>query len=276
MVAVAFNYLIGYGPVGIVIAFLVAGGLAFASYWKSDAVALRLSGARPADEVTYARLHNLVEGLCIASGLPKPRLYIVDDPAPNAFATGRNPEHAAIAVTTGLLEKMNRVELEGVLAHELSHVKNYDILVSTLAVTMVGMVAMLSDIGLRFFIFGGGRRRDSQGGGANALVLLLALVFIVLAPIFARLMQLAVSRRRESLADVSAVEMTRYPPGLISALEKLRDDGTVVRRGTRATAHMWIEEPLEVPRGETRTSRLERLFNTHPPLEERIEALREL
>lgn len=276
VVAIAFNYLIGFGPVGIVIAFLIAGGLAFASYWKSDEVALRLSRAYPADEVTYARLHNLVEGLCIASGLPKPRLYIVDDPAPNAFATGRNPDHAAIAVTTGLLERMNRVELEGVLAHELSHIKNYDILVSTLAVTMVGMVAMLSDIGLRFFIFGGGRRRSNDGGGANGLVVLLALVFIVLAPIFARLMQLAVSRRRESLADVSAVEMTRYPPGLISALEKLKADGSVVRRGTRATAHMWIEEPLETPRGEDRTSRLERLFNTHPPLEERIEALREL
>jgi heat shock protein HtpX len=236
---------------------------------------LSLSRAYPADETTYARLHNLVEGLCIASGLPKPRLYIVDDPSPNAFATGRNPQHAAVAVTTGLLERMNRVELEGVLAHELSHVKNYDILVSTLAVTMVGMVAMLSDIGLRFFIFGG-RRRGNDSGGAGGIVMILALVFIILAPILARLMQLAVGRRRESLADMSAVEMTRYPPGLISALEKLQADGSVVRRGTRATAHMWIEEPLEKPREENRASRLERLFNTHPPLEERIEALREL
>jgi heat shock protein HtpX len=279
LVALAFNYLIGFGPIGIVIAFVVAGGLAFASYWKSDVVALRLSRAYPADEETYARLHNLVEGLCIASGLPKPRLYIVDDPAPNAFATGRNPKNAAVAVTTGLLERMNRVELEGVLAHELSHVKNYDILVSTLAVTMVGMVAMLSDIGLRFFIFGGGRGRregGGDGGGANGLIMILALVFIVLAPIAARLMQLAVGRRREALADVSAVEMTRYPPGLISALEKLKADGSVVRRGTRATAHMWIEEPLEQPEKQSRPSRLERLFNTHPPLDERIEALREL
>jgi heat shock protein HtpX len=274
-VALAFNYLIGFGPVGIVIAFVAAAGLAFASYWKSAEVALALNRAKPADETTYARLHNLVEGLCIASGLPKPGLYIVDDPAPTAFATGRNPQHAAVAVTTGLLETMNRVELEGVLAHELSHVKNYDILVSTLSVTMVGMVAMLSDIGLRFFIFGGRRRSNDSGG---ALLMLLALVFIVLAPIMARIMQMAIGRRRESLADISAVEMTRYPPGLISALEKLEADGSVVRRGNRATAHMWIEEPMQKPAQakRNRASKLERLFNTHPPLSERIEALREL
>ena len=199
LVAVAFNALIGYGPVGVVIAFLIAGGMAFASWWKSDEVALRLSRAHPADPTTYARLHNLVEGLCIATGLPKPRIYVIDDPAPNAFATGRNPKHAAIAVTTGLLEKMNRVELEGVLAHELSHVRNYDILVSTLAVTLVGVAALLSDIGIRSLWFGGRRRGNDQAG---AVIALLALVFLVLAPIMARVMQLAVSRRRESLADV--------------------------------------------------------------------------
>jgi heat shock protein HtpX len=274
LVAVAFNFIIGYGPVGVVIAFLVAGGMAFASYWKSDTVALALSRARPADPQTYARLYNLVEGLCIASGLPKPRLYIVDDPAPNAFATGRNPQHGAVAVTTGLLERMNRVELEGVLAHELSHIKNYDTLVSTLAVTLVGMVAMLSDFGLRFFIFGG--RRNNDSGGAGALIAILALVFIVLAPIFARIMQMSVSRKREALADVSAVEITRYPPGLIAALEKLKDDKAVVRTSTRATAHLWIEEPMKEPDGDNRASRLERLFNTHPPLEDRIAALREM
>jgi heat shock protein HtpX len=274
LVAVAFNFIIGYGPVGVVIAFLVAGGMAFASYWKSDTVALALSRARPADPQTYARLYNLVEGLCIASGLPKPRLYIVDDPAPNAFATGRNPQHGAVAVTTGLLERMNRVELEGVLAHELSHIKNYDTLVSTLAVTLVGMVAMLSDFGLRFFIFGG--RRNNDSGGAGALIAILALVFIILAPIFARIMQMSVSRKREALADVSAVEITRYPPGLIAALEKLKDDKAVVRTSTRATAHLWIEEPMKEPDGDNRASRLERLFNTHPPLEDRIAALREM
>lgn len=273
LAAVAFNVLIGYGVVGVVIAFLIAGGMAFASWWKSDEVALRLSRARPADPTTYARLHNLVEGLCIATGLPKPRIYVIDDPAPNAFATGRNPKHAAIAVTTGLLEKMNRVELEAVLAHELSHVRNYDILVSTLAVTLVGVAALLSDIGIRSLWFGGRRRGNDQAGAAIAL---LALVFLVLAPIMARVMQLAVSRRRESLADVSAVEITRYPPGLISALEKLRDDQTVVRSASRATAHLWIEEPMPHRDDTPRRSRWSHLFDTHPPLDDRIAALREM
>ena len=273
LVALAFNVLLGYGVVGVVIAFLVAGGMAFASWWKSDEVALRLSRAHPADPTTYARLHNLVEGLCIATGLPKPRIYVVDDPAPNAFATGRNPKHAAIAVTTGLLEKMNRVELEGVLAHELSHVRNYDILVSTLAVTLVGVAALLSDIGIRSLWFGGRRRGNDQAG---ALIALLALVFLVLAPIMARVMQLAVSRRREALADVSAVEITRYPPGLISALEKLRDDQTVVRTASRATAHLWIEEPMPHKDDTKRSSKWSHLFDTHPPLDDRIAALREL
>jgi heat shock protein HtpX len=211
--------------------------------------------------------------LCIASGLPKPRLYIVDDPAPNAFATGRSPQHAAVAVTTGLLEKMNRVELEGVLAHELSHIKNYDTLVMTLAVTMVGIVALLADFGVRMFLWGG--RRD-DGPGGNVITLVIGLAFMLLAPLAARAMQAAVSRRRESLADVSAIEMTRYPPGLIGALEKLRDDQTVVRTGTRATAHLWIEEPVDRMEGTSRASRWGRLFDTHPPLDERIAVLREL
>lgn len=274
-IGVAFNFAIGYGPVGVVVAVLVAGGMAFASYWKSDSIALAVSRAEPADPVVYARLHNLVEGLCIASGTPQPRLYVVNDPAPNAFATGRNPRHAAIAVTTGLLEKMNRVELEGVLAHELSHIRNYDILVSTLAVTMVGSAALLSDLGIRFLWFGGGRR-SNDGGGGNPLIGVAALVLIVLAPIIARMLQLAISRRRESLADMSAIEITRYPPGLISALEKLRDDGTVVHTGSRATAHLWIEEPVPERDDTASASRWTKLFNTHPPIEERIAALREL
>ncbi len=275
LVGVAFNAVVGFGPVGIAVAFLFAGGAAFASYWKSDSVALAMAKAHPADPAQYARLHNLVEGLCIASGLPKPRLYVVDDPAPNAFATGRDPQHAAVAVTTGLLERMNRVELEGVIAHELSHVKNYDILVMTLAVTMVGMVAMLADIGMRMMWFGGGRRnRDSNGGGA--IVAIVAIVFMIVAPIAARALQAAVGRKRESLADVSAVEMTRYPPGLISALEKLRDDQAVVRSASRATAHLWIEEPVQRIEGDSPKQKLAGLFNTHPPLEERIAALREL
>jgi heat shock protein HtpX len=275
LVCAAFSYLISFGAIGIVLAVLIAGGSAFFSYWKSDAVALAVSRAKPADPTQYARLHNLVEGLCIASGLPKPRIYVVDDPAPNAFATGRNPKHAAIAVTTGLLERMNRVELEGVLAHELSHVRNYDILVSTLAVTMVGIIALIADIGVRALWFGG-RRDNDNSGGVGAIIGIVALVLLVLSPIVAKVMQLAVGRRRESLADISAVEMTRYPPGLISALEKLKSDPTVVHTATRATEHLWIESPIPMKAEEGKMSRLNRLWDTHPPLDERIAALREL
>jgi len=276
-VALAFDVLLGFGAWAFVVASIVAVAMATGSYWKSDVIALRMSRAQPADPQQYARLFNLVEGLCIATGMPMPRLYIVDDPAPNAFATGRNPQHAAIAVTTGLLEKMNRVELEGVLAHELSHVKNYDILVSTIAVTMVGLTALLSEFGLRFMWFGGARRRSGgSSGGAGLAVALAAMVFLLLAPLMARVMQLTVSRQRESLADVSAVEMTRYPPGLISALEKLRDDQTVVASASRATAHLWIEEPMSHVEASGKKSRFSHLFDTHPPIEERIAALREL
>ena len=276
-VAWAIQLLLGYGVVGLVIALVVAGVGSFIAYWKSDAVALRMSHAHPADPEQYARLHNVVEGLCIAAGLPKPRVYVIDDPAPNAFATGRNPRHAAIAVTTGLLDTMNRIELEGVLAHELSHVKNYDILVSTLAVTLVGVVVLLADWSLRFMWFGGGRRRDGDGGGqGGAPVALIGLVLLLLAPLFAQLMQLAVSRRREALADVSGVALTRYPPGLISALEKLKADKTVVHFNSRATAHLWIESPLAREPGEGPFARFNRLFDTHPPLDERIKVLKEL
>ncbi len=271
-------YLLNLGPIGIVIAVVFAGGSAFLSYWKSDAVALAMSRARPADPHEYARLHNLVEGLCIAGGLPKPRVYIVEDEAPNAFATGRNPRHAAIAVTTGLLDKMNRVELEGVLAHELSHIKNYDILVSTLAVTMVGIIAVVSDISIRMLWWNGGRRgrNDRDSGGAFGILAVFGFALLILSPLIGQMMQFAVSRRRESLADVSGVEMTRYPPGLISALEKLKDDTTVVHSQSRATAHLWIEAPVARVEEDGKLSRINRLFDTHPPLEERIAALREL
>ena len=262
---------------GVVIALAITAALTVGSYWKSDAVALAVSRAKPADPQQYKRLYNLVEGLTIAAGLPMPRIYVVDDAAPNAFATGRNPKHAAIAVTTGLLEKMNRVELEGVLAHELSHIKNYDILVSTLAVTMVGAIAVISDIAIRMMWFGGGRRGDDRdGNAAGAIFLVIGFVLLAFAPLIARVMQFAVSRKRESLADVSGVAMTRYPPGLISALEKLRDDQTVVASASRATAHLWIEQPTARTPEEGRLSRINRLFDTHPPLEERIAALKEL
>lgn len=281
----AFNAVVGGGPIGLFVALAFTLATSFLAYWKSDAVALAMSHARPADQTEYARYHNLIEGLCIASGLPKPRLYVIEDDAPNAFATGRDPKHAAIAVTTGLLTKMNRVELEAVLAHELSHVKNRDILVSTLAVTMVGIIALMSDWAMRFLWWGGPRHRNDRSNdsnGAGQLIAVLGIVLLVLTPIVAKLMQFAVSRRRESLADLSAVTMTRYPPGLISALEKLRDDQTVVHSGSRATAHLWIESPIprseaeEIPGNERKLSRLNRMFDTHPPLAERIAALREL
>ena len=277
-VGAALNLLIGNGVTFIVIALVVAGGTAALSYWKSDAIALAVSRAHPATVEEHPRLHNIIEGLCIAAGLPKPRIYIVDDPAPNAFATGRNPKHAAIAVTTGLLEKLNRVELEGVLAHELSHIKNYDILVSTLAVTLVGVIAIASNVGIRFLWFGMGRsgRDDREGGGPQAILAILGFVLLALSPLIARAMQAAVSRKRETLADVSGCEITRYPPGLISALEKLRDDATVVGSASHATAHLWIEQPMAQTPEEGRLSRFNRMFDTHPPLEERIALLREL
>lgn len=279
LVAWALDMLLGFGIPGLVIALVFAGGSAFAAYWKSDAIALRMSQAKPADPVEHARLHNLVEGLCIAAGLPKPRIYIVDDDAPNAFATGRDPRHAAIAVTTGLLEKMNRVELEAILAHELSHVKNYDILVSTLAVTLVGVIVLIADWSMRFIFWGGRRARDtesSSGLGASAVLAVIGFALMLLAPLIAKVMQFAVSRRRESLADVTGVALTRYPPGLISALEKLRDDRTVVHSGSRATAHLWIESPVARAANEGKLFRIGRMFDTHPPIEERIQALREL
>jgi len=277
LVGVAIGYLIGGGPTASVIALVIAGVMAFTSYWKSDSIALKVSRAIPADPATYQRLHNLVEGLCIAGGLPKPKVYIINDPAPNAFATGRNPQHAAIAVTTGLLEKMNRVELEGVVAHELSHIRNYDILVSTIAVTLVGSIAIMTDLAIRMMWWNGGRtsREGDRNNGSNPLALF-GFLLLILAPFIAKAMQAAVSRKRESLADVSACQMTRYPPGLISALEKLRADTTATHSASMATAHMWIEQPLSGVSDGGKLGFFHRMFNTHPPLDERIALLKEL
>jgi heat shock protein HtpX len=277
LVGVAIGYLIGGGPTASAIALVIAGVMAFTSYWKSDSIALKVSRAIPADPATYQRLHNLVEGLCIAGGLPKPQVYVINDPAPNAFATGRNPQHAAIAVTTGLLEKMNRVELEGVVAHELSHIRNYDILVSTIAVTLVGSIAIMTDLGIRMMWWNGGRtsRDGDRNNGSNPLALF-GFLLLILAPFIAKAMQAAVSRKRESLADVSACQMTRYPPGLISALEKLRDDTTATHSASMATAHMWIEQPLSGVSDGGKLGFFHRMFNTHPPLDDRIALLKEL
>jgi heat shock protein HtpX len=277
LVGVAIGYLIGGGPTASVIALVIAAVMAFTSYWKSDSIALKVSRAVPADPTTYQRLHNLVEGLCIAGGLPKPQVYVINDPAPNAFATGRNPQHAAIAVTTGLLEKMNRVELEGVIAHELSHIRNYDILVSTIAVTLVGTIAIMTDLAIRMMWWNGGRtsREGDRNNGSNPLALF-GFLLLILAPFIAKAMQAAVSRKRESLADVSACQMTRYPPGLISALEKLRADTTATHSASMATAHMWIEQPLSGVSDGGKLGFFHRMFNTHPPLDERIALLKEL
>lgn len=277
LVGAAIGLVVGNGPVFTLIALVISGAIAFGSYWKADAIALRVSRAQPADPQQYQRLHNLVEGLCIAGGLPKPGVYIVDDPAPNAFATGRNPDNAAIAVTTGLLNKLNRVELEGVVAHELSHIRNYDILVSTLAVTMVGAVALMADLAIRMMWWNGGRvsRRGDHQDTSNPLAFV-GFALLVIAPLLAKAMQATISRSRETLADVSACQLTRYPPGLISALEKLQEDTTVTHSASTATAHLWIEQPMSGVGDSGKLEGLHRLFDTHPPLDERIALLREL
>lgn len=277
LVGFAIGYLVGGGPTVLVVSVVIAAIMATVSYWKSAEIALKVSRAQPADPETYARLHNLVEGLCIAGGLPKPGVYVIDDPAPNAFATGRDPRHAAIAVTTGLLEKMNRVELEGVVAHELSHIRNYDILVSTLAVTMVGAVALLTDLGIRLMWWNGGRvRRDGDHANGSNPLAIIGFALLIVAPIVAKAMQATISRRRETLADVSACQLTRYPPGLIGALEKLRDDTSTTHSASMATAHMWIEQPLSGVRDEGRLASFHRMFDTHPSLDDRIALLKEL
>jgi len=276
------GYWTGWGYYGVIAAVVIAILMTWGSYFSSDKIALSMSRAKPADETQYAQLHNIVEGLALAAGLPKPRVYIVEDPAPNAFATGRNPEHAAIAVTTGLLELMSRDELEGVLAHELSHVKNRDTLVMTIAVTLVGVVVLLGDFFMRSMWLGGGNRDNDRGGGPAAILAIVGLVLLILAPLFAQLLQFAISRRREYLADTDAVFLTRHPEGMIGALEKLKGDDAVVRTASRATAHLWIESPIQqhADEGRRHTNKsgawLNRMFNTHPPLDDRIEALQSL
>ena len=236
------------------------------SYWNSDKVAIAMSRATPADEQQYQELHRIVENLSITAGLPKPRVYIIDDQAPNAFSTGRNAAHAAVAVTTGLLAIMDHDELEGVIAHELSHVGNRDILVSTIAVVLVGFVALASNFFLRLSIFGGGNREERN----NPILAIIAIVFAIFAPIVATLLQLAVSRKREFLADASGALLTRYPEGLASALRKLEQYEMPMKGANTATAHLFISNPFGA--GGVRGG-MAKLFSTHPPLEERIEAL---
>ncbi|MCD6247125.1 MAG: zinc metalloprotease HtpX [Candidatus Diapherotrites archaeon] len=261
-----FSEVTGLGVIGLIIAFIIAVVSVYFSYYYSDQIVLKISRARPATHEEYTYLDNVVEGLAIAAGIPKPKIYVIDDSAPNAFATGRDPEHAVICVTTGLLKKLNRAELEGVIAHEISHIKNYDIRFMTLVSVMVGLIALLSDWMLRAFWWGGNRREKG-----NIFVLVIAIVAAILAPIIATLIKLAISRQREFLADANAALLTRYPEGLASALEKLAKDKEPLEAANKATAHLYIVNPLK-----DHKSFLNNLFSTHPPIEERIRRLRSM
>ncbi|MFH0931766.1 MAG: zinc metalloprotease HtpX [Candidatus Zixiibacteriota bacterium] len=255
------------GEAGLIIALVVAMVISFVTFFYGDKMVLGISQAKPVDPKENPYLHNVIEGLAIGAGVPAPKAYIIDDTAPNAFATGRNPQNSAIVVTTGLLQKMDRLELEGVIAHEMSHIKNFDIRYATLVVVLVGTVALLSDWMGRSFFYGRGRR-DRRGGG-NAIFILLALILVILAPVIAKLIQLAISRQREYLADSSGALLTRYPEGLASALEKISKDTEPLEVANKATAHLYIVNPLLDHRG-----KLNALFSTHPPTEERVKRLR--
>src|SRR3990167_7934236 len=243
------------------------------AYWYSDKIVLKMARAVLIEKKDNPELYNIVENLCIAAGLPLPKIYLILEKAPNAFATGRNPEHAVVAVTEGLLEKLDRSELEGVIAHELSHIGNRDMLLSTAVVVLVGFISILSDIFLRSTFFGGGRRSKGSGGQAQAILMLIGIVLAILAPIAAMLIQLAISRKREFLADASGALLTRYPEGLASALEKISNSQIPLRRVNKATAHLYISSPLK---GGQSAGWLAKLFMTHPPVGERLAALRDM
>jgi heat shock protein HtpX len=246
VVALGVNEYLGGGWIVAVIAVAVTFGLTWTSYLKSDQIALQSTRAVPADPIQFAQLHNLVESMALSAGMPKPAVYVVNDPAPNAFATGHNAAHATIAVTTGLLQKMSRDELEGVLAHELSHIKNEDMRVMTIAVATAGSIALITDIFWRLLFFGGGRRRSNDRDNGTNILAIVGLIFVlVLAPIAAAMLKASLSRKREAMADATAVQLTRYPTGLRRALEKLYADSTVVQHTSHATAHLWIEQPNE-------------------------------
>jgi len=272
-VIVAIGWVFGQSQkdatLGILFAVLLATAMNLIGYFAGDSVTLAVSGAKKIAKSDHPELHRLVENLSITAGLPTPNIYLIDDPSPNAFATGRNPQHASVAVTTGLLNTLNKMELEGVVAHEMSHVKNLDIRVMTMTVILVGVIVLLSDWLLRSFLFHGSRNRDER----SQLTIVLALVGIVLAilsPIIAELIKLAVSRSREYLADASGALLTRHPEGLASALEKIARTGEPLRRANHATAHLFIANPF----GPTNHGRFSALFSTHPPIEVRIAKLR--
>ena len=266
------------GLAALIIALLIAAGLSYYSYEYGDRIVLRASRARAVTHDEEPRLHNVVEGIAIAAGLPKPAVYVVPEKAPNAFATGRDPQHSSIAVTQGLLEMMDRVELEGVIGHEMSHVRDRDILLGTVVATLVGSVVLIAEFMLRWFWWGGGmigRGRDREGGGEGfAILALVGIVLAVLAPLIAQIIKLAMSRRREYLADAEGAMLTRYPPGLANALKKIAADNTPMRVANNATAHLWIAQPSRIP-GEA-NHWFENLFSTHPPIQDRIRILEEM
>ena len=270
-VSMAFD--LGY--MSIIIAMIFSIGSAWASYYYSDRIVLSINKAKPATQEQYQKLNNILDGLMISSGLEnRPKLYVVDDPQPNAFATGRNPQNSVICVTTGLLEKLDYYELEGVIAHELSHIKNYDIRLSAVVSVMVGFMVILTDWVSRALFWGRGRDNDDNNSG-NPILMIIGLICLLLAPIFGQLMQLALSRRREYLADASAVELTRNPDGMISALQKLDSDPNELKTANNSTAHMYIVSPFKSNLkngGKKKTS----LFSTHPSIDDRIEAIRNL
>lgn len=263
-----YDYLYGYGSGGLMLAGMIALVMALVGYYSGDKLALAVSGAKAITKEQNAYLWRMVENLCISQGLPMPRLHIIQDPAINAFATGRDPQHASVAVTTGALEKLENEELEGVLAHELSHIKNYDIRVMTLVIVLVGIVALLGDWMFRAQLWGGGRDRDR---GVHPIFMIAGLALMILAPLFAELIKLAVSRRREYLADASGALMTRFPQGLANALEKIGAQKAPLRRANEATAHLYIANPF----GSTRKW-LTNAFSTHPPIQDRIKVLRSM
>ena len=258
------------GTISIIIALVFSVVSAWSSYYYSDKIVLKLNNARPATREENLQLVNILDSLVVASGLNvTPALYVMDDPQPNAFATGRDPSHSAICVTTGLLQKLDYYELEGVVGHELGHIKNYDIRLSAIVTVMVGFVVMLSDMFSRYMFFGN-RRRNNNDGRGNAILMLIGLVFLILSPIFGKLMQLAISRKREFMADATSVQFTRNPDGLISALQKISADPNELQNANNSTAHMFISNPFK---DKKKTSSL---WSTHPSTEDRIEALKNL
>jgi len=275
VLASAFAVYSGYEPGGlgfVGLALIISGILSWGSYYFSDRIVLSISKARPADRKKDFTFYTVSENLAIAAGIPKPKLYVIEDSAPNAFATGRDPKHAVVCATTGLIDKLSRTELEGVIAHELSHIRNYDTRLQSLVAVMVGMIALLGDWFLRMR-WGG--RRDDRGGNIAAVILVLGLLFAILSPIIAQVIQLAISRRREFMADAGSVGLTRQPSGLIDALEKISADTEPLEAANKATAHLYIVNPFRRKTGRA-VEWMSSLFNTHPPVLERIRILKEM